>query len=108
MQISPDGLAEFLVYFISSRSSSLNSTPTPGPPTWPAVLSYIFVPKEAPQDSVYPYASITGQQKTHLKNAKMFGAIGAEPVIIILTLPPRAVLTFENTIPSKTLLSTQP
>lgn len=52
MQISPEGLAEFLVYFISSKSSSLNSTPTPGPPTWPDVLSYIFVPKDAPQDSV--------------------------------------------------------
>jgi hypothetical protein len=66
------------------------------------------VPNEAPHDSVYPYASTIGQQKTHLKNAKTAGAIGADPVIIILTLPPRADLTFEKTTPSKTLLLTHP
>jgi len=96
------------VYFISSRSSSLNSTPTPGPPTCPEVLSKTFVPKLAPHDSVYPYASTIGQQKMHLKKARTFGAIGADPVIMILTLPPSLSLALLRTRPSKILLLVQP
>ena len=80
------------MYFISGKSSSLYSTPTPGPPTCPDSVSKTFVANDAPQDSVYPYASTIGQQNTHLKNVKIFGAIGADAVIMILTLPPNLSL----------------
>ena len=66
--------------------------PTQGPPTWPATFSYIFVQNEAPQDSVWPYASTIGQHNTQRRNDKTFPAIGAEAVIIILTLPPNLCL----------------
>lgn len=109
MHISPDGYGFVsLVYFISGISSNLYSTPTPGPPTWPDTGSNTFVAKDAPHDSVYPYASTIGQQKTHLKNANTFGAIGADAVIIILTLPPSLSLAYENTKLSKSVLFTHP
>jgi hypothetical protein len=66
----------------------LNSIPIPGAPTCPEVLSNILVAKAAPLVSVYPYASTIGQQNTFLNKLKTFGAIGADAVIIILTLPP--------------------
>jgi hypothetical protein len=47
-----------------------------------------------------------GQQKAHLKKLRTLGAIGAEPVIIILILPPRVDLILEKTKLSKTLLLT--
>lgn len=71
-------------------------------------MSNTLVANEAPHDSVYPYASTIGQQNTHLKNAKTFGAIGADAVIIILTLPPSLSLACENTRGSKTVLLTHP
>jgi len=67
-----------------------------------------LVPKEAPHPSVYPYASTIGQQNTHLKKASTLGAIGADPVTMILTLPPSLYFAFANTKPSKTLLFVQP
>ena len=57
-------------------------------------MSNTLVANEAPHDSVYPYASTIGQQNTHLKKAKTLGAIGAEAVIIILTLPPSLSLAY--------------
>lgn len=53
--------------------------------------------KEAPVDSVYPYPSIKGQHIAILIKLITSPEIGAEPVIILVTLPPNTALVFLKT-----------
>jgi hypothetical protein len=60
-------------------------------------LSNILVEKDAPHDSVYPYASTIGQQNRHFKKLSTLSDIGADAVMINLTLPPSLSLAYANT-----------
>ena len=59
-----------------------------GPPTWPAFGSEAFVTQLTADDSVYPYPSWIGALKQTFKKLRTSADIGADPVTIVLTLPP--------------------
>lgn len=89
-----------LVQFISGTSSNLNSVEVKIPPTCPTVGSFSLTQKLAPVDSVYPYPSMKGQHMATFMNYKTSPEIGALPVIILVTLPPKTALVLPNTNPS--------
>jgi hypothetical protein len=64
------------------------------PPTYPEALSSMSVKNDATVDSVCPYPSIMGQQKTTFKKSRVYAEIGAAPVNMYLTLPPTIPFVF--------------
>ena len=83
---------------MSGISTSLISLLVYGAPTCPHVGSLVQVIVAGAAVSVYPYPSWIWQQKATLRKFKTSFEIGADPVIITLTLPPNVSLNLLKTI----------